>query len=74
VDRSAPETKRNFRLHSCDRLAELFFEDAGISPTHIRVEALSEEIQKVATAFIDNDEPTESEQGFIPIPAAYAEQ
>jgi hypothetical protein len=57
----------------CFDLAELFLTDAGWSSTRAS-EHLAQEIQDAIEAFIRNYEPTEAEQGLIPIPEGYAEQ
>lgn len=57
----------------CHNLAETFLDDAKISSLSA-IEALAQEIQDVIESFIDNYEPTESEQGLIPIPDGYNEQ
>lgn len=56
----------------CYDLAELFLDDAGV-PSMRAAEMLAQEIQDCIESFIRNYEPTESEQGLIPIPEGYAE-
>ena len=57
----------------CFDLAELFLDDAGLSSMAAK-ERLALDIQQAIEDFIANYEPSEAEQGLIPIPEGYAEQ
>ena len=56
----------------CHDLAEAFLVDACIHSSNATSQ-LAQEIQEVIEDFINNYEPSESEQGLIPIPDGYAE-
>lgn len=56
----------------CFDLAEVFLD--GLTSSHEAREKLAQEIQDVIEDFCREYEPSEAEQGLIPIPGAYAEQ